>query len=374
MTGAQLLSILPGLLTDLASTRNPDNRDYTVRNIDLAKTGSNLYDPTYQTPYAIHLNLGVQREISNGTVVGADLVWKRFIHTFINGIDYNRWGSTGGPVIPACTGQQGTDVTAVCSKGPLYFDTTIGRARYAGLLVRAEQRITGRAQLLASYALGSYVGSNGGSVATPPVTSENPGGRVFGFNNDDWFENYGPMPTDRRHILNVSGSIELPRRFQAAFSVSAYSRTPFAPYVGGVDFNGDGTLNDLLPGTTVNQFARDLDSADLANLVERYNSELAGRPTAGGQTAPRLTLPATYSFDDNFFTQDLRVTRTFTFGPQGLRLLLIAEVFNLLNTANLVQYGSNLAAARFGQPGARFSQVFGSGGPRAFQFGARLSF
>jgi hypothetical protein len=44
-------------------------------------------------------------------------------------------------------------------------------------------------------------------------------------------------------------------------------------------------------------------------------------------------------------------------------------------TGNLVQYSGNIAnSAVFGQPGARFSQVFGSGGPRAFQLGARISF
>lgn len=44
----------------------------------------------------------------------------------------------------------------MCSNGPIMFDTTSGRARYAGLLVRAEKRVPGRAQFLVSYALGSY--------------------------------------------------------------------------------------------------------------------------------------------------------------------------------------------------------------------------
>jgi hypothetical protein len=370
-TGAQLLSDLPGLRADLLRSRNSDNRDFSVRNLDFTKTGANLYDPSYRTPYAVHFNLGVQRELRGGLVLSADLVWKRFIHNYINGIDYNRWNSAAGPVIPACTGEQKNDVLAVCSNGNIYFDTTIGRARYKGLLVRAEKRFSARAQFLASYALGSYVGTNG----TGTGTSENPGGRVFGFNNDDWFENYGPLPTDLRHVLNLSGLVELPAQFQLSFIVSTYSRPPFSPYVGGVDFNGDGTRDDLLPGTSVNQFNRGLDRNDLARSVERYNREVAGRLTSGGQTAPSLTLPAEYAFGDNFFTQDMRLSRTFLLGGERVRLVLFGEVFNLLNTANLAGYGSNLAnPAEFGQPAARFTQVFGSGGPRAVQLGARISF
>ena len=121
---------------------NPDNHDFSVRNIDGTKAGSNLYDPSYATPYAIHVNLGVQRELAPGFVVSADVVWRQFVHTFINGIDYNRFNSADGPVIPACTPAQRSDVHAVCSNGNIYFDTTIGRARYKGLLVRVEKRFT----------------------------------------------------------------------------------------------------------------------------------------------------------------------------------------------------------------------------------------
>lgn len=369
--GTDLLNDWRAIYAELERSRRPGNRDFAVRNLDLTKAGQSLYDPAYKTPYAIHLGVGVQRELTSRTVIGADFVWKKFINTYINGIDYNRWDSASGPVLPACSGEQRTDVTAVCSRGRLFFDTTIGRARYAGLLVRADHRFAERGQVLVSYALGSYVGSNGTGVGT----TENPGGRVFGFNNDDWSENYGPLPTDRRHVLNVSGTLDLPSRLQVAGSMSAYSRTPFAPYVGDVDFNGDGTVDDLLPGTSVNQFARSLDKADLERLVEQYNATFANKDTLGGQTAPTLRLPANYAFDDVFFTQDLRISRAFSFGASALRLLLFGEVFNLFNTANLVQYGSDLTVpTSFGQPLGRFTQIFGSGGPRAFQLGTKLSF
>ena len=54
---------------------------------------------------------------------------------------------------------------------------------------------------------------------------------------------------------------------------------------------------------------------------------------------------------------------------------VFAEAFNLLNIANLTGYSTDLLqSSAFGQPAARATQVFGSGGPRAFQLGARFSF
>ena len=51
------------------------------------------------------------------------------------------------------------------------------------------------------------------------------------------------------------------------------------------------------------------------------------------------------------------------------------EVFNVFNVANLGGYSFNLNnTATFGLPTNRASQVFGSGGPRAFQVGGRFTF
>jgi hypothetical protein len=72
-----------------------------------------------------------------------------------------------------------------------------------------------------------------------------------------------------RHVLNLSGLVDLPWRFQVSFSMSAYSSPPFSVYVSGVDFNGDGRRDDLLPGTRVNQFNRGRGRNDLAQLVDK---------------------------------------------------------------------------------------------------------
>jgi hypothetical protein len=198
---------------------------------------------------------------------------------------------------------------------------------------------------------------------------------VFGFNNDDWSENYGPMPTDQRHILNLSGFVNVSKNVQVAFSGSASSAPPFSAYVANMDFNGDGTMDDLLPGTKINQFGRGLGRDDLVRLVAAYNQQYAGKMTLGGQPAPLVTLPDHYSFGDSFVTLDMRVTRTIALLRNHARVMLLAEMFNVFNTANLVQYGENLAdPGTFGQPLQRSPQIFGSGGPRALQLGARVNF
>jgi hypothetical protein len=166
-----------------------------------------------------------------------------------------------------------------------------------------------------------------------------------------------------------------PWRVEISYNVSAYSRPPFSPYVAGFDFNDDGTSNDLLPGTRVNQFGRELDRDDLVRLVDAYNRDYVNRVFKVGGNALPIQLPASFEFNDNFFTADLRVGRSFTLGPGGWRLTAFVEVFNLFNTQNFTTYGSDLSnSVTFGQPNAGFSQVFGSGGPRAAQLGVRLGF
>ena len=77
------------------------------------------------------------------------------------------------------------------------------------------------------------------------------------------------------------------------------------------------------------------------------------------------------------------MTKTIGFG-EHVQLRLIGEVFNLFNFSNVSNFNYNLVGtvvggvtqpnSAFGQANQRVGQTFGSGGPRAFQFAARLSF
>ena len=150
---------------------------------------------------------------------------------------------------------------------------------------------------------------------------------------------------------------QLPLRFELGLNFSYSSAPPFNAYLGGIDFNGDGTTGDLLPGTTVNAFNRGMGRADLERLVAQFNPTYAGTKDAQGRSIPRLTLPARYAFGDNFHALDL----SFMFRERW-RLSLIGEAFNLYNKANLTGYSGDLTSAAFGQPTSRATQVFGLGG------------
>jgi Carboxypeptidase regulatory-like domain len=355
-TGANLLTCLPAirakLIQDLA------NADPSIQAIQLAKQASGLNPVDVPTSSALHINLGIQREIARDFVVSADFAYRHFIHLGLGQIDLNHFNSAR-PVIPKCTNAQRNDPQALCSAGAINVQNAAGRATYKGLLLRAEKRFSHGFQVLGSWAYSSNTGTNTGN----------------GFNRDDWLSNRGPLATDFTHIINLAGVTRLPWQFQLGLNFSYSSAPPFSAFVGGNDFNGDGTTGDLLPGTTVSAFNRGMGRADLQRLVAQFNQTYAGRVggDAKGAPIPKLMPPDRYWFGDNFHSLDLRVSRSFWF-RQRWRLLLIGEAFNIYNAANLSDYSGDLTSVAFGQPASRVTQVFGSGGPRAFQVGARISY
>jgi hypothetical protein len=360
-TGANLfIDALPAIRSDLADQLNPGNRSFAVTNIEADKTGSIIPADT-PNQYAIHLDAGIQRELSPGWVVSADFAFRRFINTNVGQVDFNHFNSVNGPVLRGCDSVERDDPKALCSLGAINVSGNFGRTVYKALLVRVDRRFSRGFQLLASYAYSRNIGLSG--ISTPGS----------GFNLDNWFEGYGPvLSRDASHLLNVSGILDLPRGFQLGVIVSYRSRLPFSAYVGNNDFNGDGTTGDLLPGTRVGEFNRGLGKSDLEDLVQQFNSDFAGKRDAQNRSIPFLTLPAQYEFGDGYFTQDIRLSRTFSMGEGGLTVL--GECFNLFNIANLQGFSGDLTNAGFGKPTSRVDQAFGSGGPRAFQFGLRVGF
>lgn len=369
ISGGPIVAALPQIRALIAQTlhQNPNNTDLTIRNINVFKTGTELMAQNFVPPSAQHLSIGFQHQITSDLVISADYVYRHFLHTLIRNAEMNHYQSKRGPVIPFCTSAaQAANPFAECSTGAIEVSVSGGRATYEGLLVKLDKRFSHRFQGQVSYALQNRTQTNAVGI----------------YNNDNWFASQGPVGP--RQILNVSGVIDIPWGFQASFISSTQSKGFYTPNISGVDLTGSGIDGFPLPGAGINRGNNGLSSSDLQKLVDQYNATYAGKPAPNPyrpQVFPTVVLPPNYSFGSVFNSQDLRLTKKFTFAER-YKFDIFGEVFNLFNIANLGGFSttldtkvtSGLQTYQFGQATSRAGNIFGSGGPRAFQVGARFSF
>ena len=404
MSGEKLLSILPAVKATLAA-RWGTGQDISIRGVDVVKQADalgvgSIFDHDVTTGYTFHTTAGIQRQLTSNTGISIDFVQRRGIHfggfDSAYQVDANRWDrrrvvsvnpTTGAvtsvrdPVIPECTGTQSAIPKFPCSTGPIHVFRSALNARYLGLFVKVDRRFSKGVQFTASYALSRYKTWNG-------ITTY-----------DDLDASYGINAGDVPHRFTFSGIWDLPdyhgdSRFarnmingwQLSTIWQMVSPPPMTVSVGSFDPEGDGTNTLLLPGIKINGFGRGVSKADIINAVGEYNrlypTAVTGRRTPLNQVLPAVVLPSNFSNGDSFMTHDLRLTRLFSV-TEKVKLSVIAEGFNIFNIANLTGYSGTLNAQvaagqvqplTFGQPTNRVNQVFGSGGPRAFQLAGRLSF
>lgn len=359
LTMGQFMQILQQEIGPVSASLAPKNlNDLSVRNINVSKSGAQLFPKNYPVQHGIHVSAGIQRQLTNDMVVSVDFVRRVYLNTLLGEIDYNRFNrfisGVQSPIIPICSRAQSSDPAANCSNGPITFWTPGGRSVYNAMLLKVDKRFTKRLQFTTSYALTNQHGYNGI------------------YNLDQWNSSWGPQGS--RHILNVSAIVSLPWGFEIGLISATSSRGPVMAFVSGVDLTGSGVSTTPIPGIPFNSFNRGSSKADLAKAVANWNSRYAGKKDARGQTIPTLTLPANYDFGRVFNSQDVRVTKKFTY-RERYTLSLFGEAFNIFNYANYSSYNFNLNdPTSFGQPTQRVGQVFGSGGPRAFQLGGRFQF
>jgi hypothetical protein len=338
--------------------------DLSVTNIDINKSGADLYPRDYPVQRGLHFNLGLQRQLRNDLVVDVDFIRRVYLNTLLGEPDYNRYdryiNGVRTPVIPVCPAAQKNTPGVECSNGPITFWTPGGRAVYNAILVKVDKRFAHRYQFTASYAFTDQHGYNGL------------------VDLDHWNASWGPQGA--RHILNLSGIVDLPWGFQFGMISQTSTRGPVMASISGVELTGDGTTTQPLPGLAYNCLNRGCGKSELEAAVAAWNQSYAGKKDALGKTIPAVVLPSNYSLGDNFNAQDVRLTKTITY-KERYKLSLFGEGFNIFNIANLGGYNFNLDQVTpgsqtfsFGQPTSRATQVFGSGGPRAFQLGARLQF
>jgi hypothetical protein len=147
------------------------------------------------------------------------------------------------------------------------------------------------------------------------------------------------------------------------------------PVISGIDLTGSGAGSTPLPGLSYNCLNISCGVSDLKAAVANWNSTYAGKQDGTGQHKnPTLTLPSNFSLGRPFNSQDLRLTKSFTY-HERYKLNIFGEMFNVFNYSNYGGYSFDPSnSTGFGIATQRQTQVFGSGGPRAVQVGGRVTF
>ena len=117
-----------------------------------------------------------------------------------------------------------------------------GKAEYTGVVLNARKRVAGKLFFSAdaTFARAYDQGDNFSSQVTDP---RNPDAE------------YAPGVDTPRFRLTANSSYEINRMMSVSGVFRARSGYAYSAFGGGtVDFNGDATFNDRVPGTTRNQF------------------------------------------------------------------------------------------------------------------------
>jgi hypothetical protein len=329
--------------------------------------GINILDKNLSTPYVQQFNLGFQRELTRDLIVSVD-----GIHSFGSKFIIGRFiGSVFNPSIGG-----NDDVVNIESSVKTWYD---------GLLVNVQKRFSNRYSFNASYTLQkSFNFSNDDQIPfqVPPL------------NHKNLRLDKGPPPNEERHRFTFHAVADLPYGFQLSPIYTLASAVPFDIQIPGgsrriceLQRNAGGRTFHI--GSQLNAFITQLNAAG--------GSLCASQNSTTGEFQTRVILPLVrddLKLGDNFQSFDLRLTKTFKFGER-FSVQGIAEVFNLFNITNirgvnnvnfsgfqntLTRDSQNsadpgfLRSSSFGSAVQTAGGVFGTGGPRAFQFAARVNF
>jgi hypothetical protein len=386
-TLAQALALAPAVRSDIESRAFNCTLPTSIECFE-AISGP-LFSTEFQVPYSIQYAVGVQRELPGNMLFQADFNYRKGLHEVII-YDANH-------IDDAITGPR----TAFPNTIP-YADSS-AYSTYKALLLRLDRRFSRGFQLTASYSLSRFKAFGGDALGLGVAVTD----------LNDFKKEFGPGGLDRTHRLVVSGIWDLPffkksdswakrnlfGNWQISMISTAFSGLPqqaFLPHL--VDLSRTGTFQTYLPGTGPGSLGRDIRNVnDLNDAITAYNSSI---PTLGiscpgdtvtgtnrcdvyGDPIERLALlpPDQPIGGDSIISQDLRITKTLSFS-ETVKLDLIGEVFNLFNIANLTGVSNFVlpdadegsAGSSFLRPSQRSTSVFGTGGPRAFQFAAKFRF
>jgi hypothetical protein len=316
-------------------------------------SGINIIDNTMQNPMVQQFNLGVQQQFGD-YALSVDVLHNFGTHFII--------GRSIGTVFNPVVGGPDRVVN---------LESTVNH-KYDGLLLSFEKRYADRFQFRASYTLSkafNYANDDQIPFSAGPIDPNN------------LQLEYGPTPNDQRHRFVFAGLFDAPFGIRVSAIWTAASGVP---------------MDILMPDgqTRIPTLQRNA-GGRLFHTGAELNSFIQSVNAGGGiNGVPLPFVRDDARFNDTFNSLDLRFGKEFKIA-ESLKIEPLVEVFNVFNVTNilgtsLVNYpgftstlirDSNdpnnpgfLRSTSFGSPVSTAGGVFGSGGPRAFQLGARLTF
>jgi hypothetical protein len=229
---------------------------------------------------------------------------------------------------------------------------------------------------------------------------------------------FGPNGLDRTHQISFGGSFDFPYAFRLAFNGRFATALPvnlLLPATGDpgeifrTDVTGDGTIGDIVPGTNIGSFGRDVKVGAINQLIDSYNNSSGGKLTPAGQAlvsaglftqgqldslgavtptlsdapAGQLANPPSLNFGMRF-GWELKPGKLWKSVPESITLEPTISIYNLFNFANYNSLDGTLNGAALSVNGTtradRTNKVFmGSGiyafgAPRTFEWGFRVTF
>jgi Carboxypeptidase regulatory-like domain/TonB dependent receptor len=309
----------------------------------LARNNSEVFldTPDRTIPYSHQVSMGYERQLGGQLSFAADYVhsWGR---DQVLAYDLN-------PAVRANTSRTGPltrfDLLGIANqlglspfRNQVWIRENIGKSAQDSLSFQLEKRFSNSWGARGSYTFGNARGHTDGA----PDSINN--FQVLDERNLDL--NWGPLAVDRRHLVTLSGRLEVPRT--GGVTVSAVHRfmsgRPINMFNSAIDADRNGRLFDPLPAGTY--------SGTGQNAITVENK--GGRNGARGPTYSEL---------------DLRVGYRVRLGA-ARTLDVFAETFNVTNEPNFNNPTGDMRSASFLSVGS----LFGGGIPRQLQLGARLGF
>jgi outer membrane receptor protein involved in Fe transport len=325
-------------------------------------SGIDIIDNNLRNPMVQQFSLGIEQDLGHGAILRVDGVHDLGTHFII--------GRPIGTVFNPVAGGLDT-VTNIESSV---------NTKYDAMLVSFHKKFSTWGEMNAAYTLA----------------------KAFNYANDDQIPfthapldpnnlrlEYGPTPNDQRHRFVFSGTARLPWSFQFSPIWTLASGVPMDILL------PDGSNRIPLLGR--NAGGRQFHNGSELNAFLQQVNNSGG---INGEFLPYVDNNA--RFGDSFQSFDMRLSRTFRF-TENVQLQGMVEIFNLFNQTNILgRSNSNYSgfqnvlardanapanpsdpsnpadpymhSSAFGKAVSGAGGIFGSGGPRAFQFGVRLSF